>query len=203
MNQKKLLLLTVFILTCAVSGLAQSKAVVTSKNAVVRNKPSSKGKVKFTVKKNARLKVNRKKYKKGWRYVSVNKKEGWVKSGNIKVLVDEPQKRAVWLFMGRSAKINGFSVAYYLNATQIARNGNTINFWTKMVPSNRKAYLDKVMSYKPKKKPVNFDYNVDQWEGNCSTKRVRPVQSRLYWKNGEIQKVRTKKGELKKPISED
>lgn len=184
-----------FCLVCAAAAAAQSRAVVTGERAELRNRPDArKGRVAFTVRKGASLRVDRKKHRKGWRYVTHKNKKGWVRTERIRLLVDEPKRRATWLFIGRSPRMNGFSVAYYLNATQLVRNGKTVSFWSKMVPSNRKPYLETFMARQPKRKAADFDYNVDQWEGDCKTKRVRVVKSLLYWKNGRVENARVSKG---------
>jgi hypothetical protein len=186
MKVNKILPPVFLIFSCALSVAAQSKALVTETTASLREKPGTDGKIKLTIKKDAELKILKKQKRKGWRYVSVKKQEGWVRADRIRVLVDDPQRSAVWLFIGRSVETNGFRVAYYLNITQMVRNEETVNFWTKMVPTNNEAYLETLMSRKPKKKPVNFNYNLDQWEGDCETKKIRLVKSLLYWKNGQV-----------------
>ncbi len=182
--------------TFTLSGIAQSKAIVTSANAFLRSKPGKSGDVRFKARKNSRLSINTKKDKKGWRFVSVNNKKGWVDTDEIKILVDVPQKRSVWLMIGKSAEANGFSLSYLLNITHLVRNGNNINFWIKIIPSNNRAYL-KFLKHKTKQRPVNLNYNMNLMEGNCSTKKVKFTQVKLYWKNGRVENGNIAKSEMK------
>lgn len=198
MLKKAVFLVIIFIIGINSSVYSQSKALVQSANAFLRVSPSKNGKVKFTIKKNTKLEINTKKNKKGWRFVSLNKnKNGWVDTDQIKILVDEPKRKSTWLMIGKSAKTNGFSVRYYLNLSHIVRNDRTVNFWTKMVPSNTKPYLSFLVTGKVRRNPSNFDYNVDLWEGNCSTKKVEIMKSLLHWKNGQVENRKISKSEIK------
>ncbi len=198
---KKIIFLTLLLLFAFVDGFSQTKATVSSDGgAAIRAKPSSKGKIISMLKRGAKLKLDPDKAKKGWYFVSGKNKQGWIRSKKVLVEIDDPGKGSVWLYIGRSKSRKDFSVRFYLNAAQVVRNGNAIKFWTKIVPSNKSAYMSSYFSAAPKENPGNFKYNADLWEGNCSTKKLRPVRSLVYWKNRVSQKqvnkgLRIKRGE--------
>lgn len=179
----KTIFLTLILLFAYVNLFSQTRATVLSEGAAIRAKPSGGGKIIATLKKGAKLKVDSDKQKKNWYFVSGRGKKGWIKNKKVRVEIDEPGENAAWLYIGKSRSKNSFSVRFYLNASQVVRNGNSIKFWTKIVPNNKKAYISSYFSAAPKENPKNFEYNADLWEGNCSTKTLRPVRSLVYWKN--------------------
>lgn len=163
---------------------AQNKAAVKGANVVIRDKPHSDGKIIFRVEKGDILKIEPGKQKKDWQFVSVNKRKGWVRFDKIEIVMENPTKKTVWLYIGNSEKVNNFSVRYYLSAAQIARHGNRLYFWTKMTANNKKSYLNYLLGGKIKTNAADFLFNADLWEGNCSLREIRIIKSTIYWKNG-------------------
>lgn len=192
----RLFSITVLTIFFAASTVAQSKAIVTNSNASLRSKPSSKGSVKFKVKKNSLVNINKKKSRKGWRFVSIKNKTGWIDTDDLRILLDDSQRRAVWLEIGRSPEAKGFSLRYYLNASQIVRNGNSVHFWIKIIPSNSRAYL-KFLKHRTAKRAADFNHNLNLMQGNCSSKRLKITKLKLYWTRGRIENARIAKPDMK------
>lgn len=175
---------------------AQSRATVLAAGARLREKPGSHSAVLAPLEKGAEITVENAFLDDEWTLVSVDDKKGWVRREKIRISMDDPWKQAVWLYMGRTPETNGFVVRFYLNATQIIRRGDNIRFWTKMVPNNKKAYFGYVMDLQPERRPADFRFNSDLWEGDCRSKDVRLLRSILYWKSNELTKPRIARGDV-------
>lgn len=182
----KTILSAAIVLTMAASGLAQSRAVVTSANANVRKSPSGRSQVIGSMQKGAPLAVLNADLDDDWTKVRIGGDTGWVRRSRIRVLMDDPYKNSAWLFMGRSPKTEGFIISFYLNTSQIIRKADEVRFWTRMVPDNKPAYFRFVMDRAPKKKPADFRFNMDLWEGNCSSGEVGLLRSLFQWRSNEI-----------------
>lgn len=128
-----------------------------------------------------------------WTKVSSNDTQGWVRRERIRITMDDPWTHAVWLFIGSTPKTNGFIARFYLNTSQIIRVGDNIRFWTKTVPDNRKAYFKFIMDVGPARKPSDFKYNSDLWEGDCESDEIRARRSLLYWRAGDITRPKVTK----------
>lgn len=178
---------------------AQKNAIVINEKTNLREKPSSKAKIVYTVDKGSKLEIEASEVKDDWYYVSIKKKKGWVRAKNINVLIQEPNRNSVWLYIGRSQRVFDFSVAYFLNVTQLVRHGNEIKYWIKMVPDKKKNYLSKVLGFKSKRRAENFRFNTDLWGGNCSNKDITATKSLFHWKNNitTIYRIPTKNINLK------
>lgn len=121
-----------------------------------------------------------------WTRVTVGENHGWVQRKTIKVRMDDPWRSAAWLFIGSTPKTNGFIVRFYLNTSQIVKYGENVRFWTKMVPDKKKAYFNFVMETPPSRKPEDFRFNSELWEGDCKSGDLRLIRSILYWKASEV-----------------
>lgn len=181
----------------------QSRALVIKGKTGVYGKPSGGAKILFTLAKNARVRVDANNRRKGWRYISAKKRKGWIRDANLKVLLDEPLKRPVWLYLGRARNPEGFTAAFYLNTTQIVRNGKEISFYTKTVPDRKKPYLNFLLPQEIKRNPLNFRYNLETWEGNCSSKKMILKKIMLLWKNDSVINSSFKKSGRKVNASSD
>lgn len=164
----------------------QSIATVRNQGARLVKSPDSNALVVKALSAGQELEVKDLFLDRDWTKVSVNGEEGWVRRKRIKVKMDDPWKSAAWLMIGRTPKSNGFTVRLYLNTTQIIRYENSVRFWTRMVPDNKKAYFAVVMDRPPSKKPSDFRYSSELWEGDCRTGDLALVRSLLYWKSSGV-----------------
>ena len=123
---------------------------------------------------------------KEWTRVSVGKSEGWVRRKRIRVKMDDPWRSAAWLLIGSTPKTNGFIVRIYLNTSQVVSYGDNVRFWTKMVPDNRKAYFAYIMDKLPSRKPSDFRFNSELWEGDCRSGDLKLIRSLLYWRSSIV-----------------
>ncbi|MEZ5429313.1 MAG: SH3 domain-containing protein [Pyrinomonadaceae bacterium] len=182
----RIICLVFSLLVLVLTGFAQSRAIVTSQTANLRAKPDSNGEVLTTFEQGAELEIDSSRRKNGFFYAASRKIKGWVSGEKIDIKIKEPGRNTVWLFIGRTQRINDFSVSYFLNVTQLIRNGNRIKFWTKAEPDNKKPYLARFMNFKTEKDSADFQYNADLWEGDCGTKKIRSVRSLLFWRGGTV-----------------
>lgn len=190
MTSGKLLSLLILILLGSIAAYSQSRATVTSGTAAVREKPSSRSKIILTLKKGSALKILPRKRKKNWEFVEVNKRKGWVPSGKIEIIMENPTRKTIWLYIGNSQKTNDFSVRYYLAAASIVPRGDRIYFWTKMTANNKKAYLKYLLGKNHKKDAADFLYNADLWEGDCAMREIFVKKGMIYWRNGKTTRYR-------------
>ncbi len=195
-NKAAPVLLPAFIVLFAVSAMCQSQAIVTTVDAKLRTAPDGKAAIVKSLPKGVPLEVSNLLLDEDWTSVSSDGKSGWVRRKKIRILMDDPYSNSTWLFMGRSPKTEGFIITFYLNTTQIIRKGDNIRFWTRMVPDNPAAYFKYVMSRAPKKKPSEFKFNVDLWEGDCSSEDIDLLRSLFYWKSSEITRPGIAEGEV-------
>jgi hypothetical protein len=188
-NRKSFILLLILPF-CLANAYGQSRATVVSESVRLRAKPHSSAAVLAQIGKGGELNVKDAFLDDNWTLVALNNQEGWVRRDRIRIKMDDPWKHSVWLYMGRTPETNGFIVRFYLNATQLVRRGNDIRFWTKMVPNNKSAYFDFVIDTQPNRKPADFKFNSDLWEGDCSSHEIKLVRSLLYWKSAEMTRPR-------------
>ncbi|MCO6510941.1 MAG: hypothetical protein J5I65_09115 [Aridibacter famidurans] len=174
---------------------AQSRATVTDAGAQLLKEPSRRSALLKPLPKGTEIEVENQFLDEDWTRVSTEGTRGWVRRERIRIKMDDPWDRAVWLFIGSTPKTNGFVVRFYLNTSQIVRRGDNIRFWTKMVPDNKEAYFDFIMVREPKRKPSEFRFNSDLWEGDCSTQEISVRRSLLYWNSNEVTRPNMKKGD--------
>lgn len=165
---------------------AQSRATVRSSGTGLLRSPRSGADVLKRLPEGAEVEVEDLYTDREWTRVAVGENHGWVRRKRIRVKMDDPWRSAAWLFIGSTPKTNGFIVRFYLNTSQIVKYGDNVRFWTKMVPDKKKAYFSFVMDAPPSRKPDDFRFNSELWEGDCKSGDLRLVRSLLYWKAEQI-----------------
>ncbi len=197
MSTKASLAAVVFISAAYAVSFAQSKATVTTADTKLLKDPVRGSALLKSLDIGDELKVEDTFLDEQWAKVRTANGEGWVPRNSILVRMDDPWEHAIWLFIGASARTNGFVARFYLNTSQIVRRGDDIKFWTRTVTDNKKAYFQFLMDVPPKRTPEEFRFNADLWDGNCDSEEIRVVRSLLFWHPEEVTRPRVERGEKK------
>lgn len=211
--KSRLLLIFFIIAICSFSAFAQAQAIVITKTAQFRAKPSKTAKVLFTVKKGAKLKIEDELPENGWYRVSVLKgnQKGWMHGNAIKLDdfdVDSVAK-SVWSdeYLKTHAE-GGWILLYtnpmsktYFNPLRIRDLGNGLyEYWLKDVITDKGDYINKLteidgngLKYlgldQPKKSADDLSHILIQENMDCK-KRLRGIQvSYIYAVNGDLLKT--------------
>ncbi len=186
MSSRRSLAVLSLLMALSFQAAAQTRATVRSEGTRLLKEPTQRSSLLKSLDAGAQLDVEDAFLDKHWTKVNSNNTHGWVRRENIWIAMDDPWKNAVWLFIGSTPKLNGFVARFYLNTSQIIRLGDNIRFWTKTIPDNRKAYFKFIMDIAPARKPSEFRFNSDLWEGDCESDEIRVRRSLLYWRTGDV-----------------
>jgi TonB family protein len=161
----KTVIIFLFVLILSASVFGQTKALVLTKTAVIKQQPNIKSKTIYTLKKDETISLETTDSTDGWYKVSDLKGnyKGWIKNTAIKLIIANNQ----WYSVGTLDE----NYQFYINPYRISKkNGNTL-FWLKR--SHVKTY----------------DYQLSHQEVNCKENKWRSIEFVSYDRNGDVKKA--------------